>query len=88
MIYKVIRNIKHPVHGWLIVGRFVECRPEYAKNHVIRRELVRVSAEKQDSIRDRLIWIDSQPEPEEVAEPESIIPKKKKGRKSNAKISN
>lgn len=60
-IYKVVRNIKHKKHGWIILGRFVKCRPEFAKNYVIRRELVRCSAEKQASVK--ALWIDSVPEP-------------------------
>lgn len=60
-IYKVIRSIKHKKHGWIKTGRFVKCRPEYAKNHVIRHELVRCPTGKQDSVVETL-WIDSEPE--------------------------
>ena len=39
-------------------GRFVSCTPEYAKNYVIRRELVRCSAGKQESAIAKALWID------------------------------
>ena len=71
-IYRVTRNIKHKEHGWLILGRFVKCRPEYAKNYVIRRELVRVSPLKQASVK--ALWIDVFDEPKKqkaVSEPKA-----------------
>lgn len=89
-VYKVTINIKHPVHGWLKLGRFVKCRPEYAKNHVIRRELVRVSSEKLDSLNP--LWIDSIEEPK-VSDKKPVVsnekPKvvKKQRKKVNAKTS-
>ena len=61
-IYKVVRNFKHKKHGWITWRRFVVCTPEYAKNHVIRRELVRCSAEKQESAIAKALWIDSIPD--------------------------
>ena len=62
-IYKVVRLFKHKVHGWIDWRRkFVVCTPEYAKNHVIRRELVRCSAEKQESAIAKALWIDSIPD--------------------------
>lgn len=60
-IYKVVRNIKHKQLGWIKLGRFVECRPEFAKNYVIRREMVRVSAENTKSLD--VTWIDSKSKP-------------------------
>jgi len=69
-------------------GRFVTCTPEYAKNHVIRRELVRCSAEKQDSALKTALWIDVipdlyKPEPESKPKPE---PKTKSNGKPNGKL--
>jgi len=61
-IYKVVRNFKHKKHGWIMWGRFVCCTPEYAKNQVIRRELVRCSAEKQESAIAKALWIDLIPD--------------------------
>ncbi len=62
-IYKTVRNIHLKNHGWVKFGRFVKCRPEFAKNMVIRRELVRCSAEKQASAFKKALWIDVIPDP-------------------------
>ena len=62
-IYKVVRNIKHKTHGWIMWGRFVTCTPKYAKNYVIRHELVRCSTEKQASVLKSALWIDRVPDP-------------------------
>lgn len=64
-IYKVVRLFKHKTHGWIKWGRFVRCRPIFAKNHVIRHELVRCKgkAGKQDSAMKTALWIDSIDDP-------------------------
>ena len=67
---------KHKTHGWITAKRgFVVCTPEYAKNYVIRRELVRCSADKQESAIAKALWIDSipdirKPEPKPESKPE------------------
>ena len=89
-IYKVVRNFKHKVHGWITWrSGFIVCTPEYAKNYVIRRELVRCSAEKQESAIAKALWIDSipdlrKPEAEAKAKPEPK-PEAKPKVKSKAK---
>ena len=57
-IYKVVRTFKHKTHGWIKWGRFVTCTPIYAKNYVIRRELIRGKADKQESAIKDSLWID------------------------------
>ena len=82
-VYKVIRNLKHKEHGWLTSGRFVECRPEFAKNYVIRRELARCPSGDNSSVD--ALWIDDVPDPKRVvkkeAEQEKPAPKPKKAKK-------
>ena len=85
-IYKVVRNIKHRQHGWIKLGRFVECRPEFAKNYVIRREMVRCSANKQDSIKP--LWIDSEPKPKAKQKPVTLKKNQKPKRRLNEKTFN
>ena len=83
-IYKVVRSFKHKVHGWIKWGRFVCCTPLYAKNHVIRRELIRCSTEKQESVAKTALWIDSLPDPrkqESKQKPESKPKSKSKSGK-------
>jgi len=65
-IYKVVRNLKFKHLGWIMSGRFVWCRAIFAKNYVIRRELVRCFSKgtaKQDAVKVNAIWIDTEPEP-------------------------
>ena len=57
-IYKVVRNIKHKTHGRIKFGTFVRCTPKYAKNYVIRHELIRCPAGKQESVIEKALWID------------------------------
>jgi hypothetical protein len=80
LIYKVVKMFKHKEHGWLKFGRFVKCRPEFAKNYVIRRELIRCFSDKQDSVD--ALWIDNVPEPkEEKKEIKPMVRVKPKQRK-------
>ncbi len=81
-IYKVVRTFKHKKHGWIKWGRFVTCTPEYAKNYVIRRELVRGKADKQESAIAKALWIDSIPDLRiaDKAEPKPKPRKKSKGK--------
>ncbi len=72
-IYKVVRILKHKPLGWLMTGRFVYCRILFAKNYVIRRELVRCfsPSAKQDAVivqakKVKALWIDSMPDPVKV----------------------
>lgn len=72
-IYKVVRSIKLVNHGWIKTGRFVECRPVFAKNHVIRRELIRCFAASKDSAESvNALWIDTEPNPVQKKEKEMV----------------
>lgn len=77
--YKVVRSFKHKQHGWIKTGRFVKCRPEFAKNYVIRRELVRCSTEGQESVES--LWVDILEEPKKVVEKKVVKKTVKKGLK-------
>lgn len=65
-IYKVVRNLKLKHLGRITNKRFVWCRAIFAKNYVIRRELVRCSSKrpaKQDAVQLNAIWIDTIDDP-------------------------
>ena len=61
-IYKVVRMFKLKHHGWITNKKFVWCRAIFAKNYVIRHELVRCRSKrsaKQDAAQVNAIWIDT-----------------------------
>ena len=65
-IYKVVRNFKLKHLGWMTNKKFVWCRAIFAKNYVIRRELVRCPSNrpaKQDAVQVNAIWIDTIDDP-------------------------
>ena len=82
-IYKVVRTFKHKTHSWIKWGRFVCCTPQYAKNHVIRRELIRCKTDRQASVLSSALWIDSVLDPRIADKVAKTKPKPRK--KSKAK---
>jgi len=65
-IYKVVRNLKLQHLGRIMSGKFVWCRAIFAKNYVIRHELVRCRSKrpaKQDAVLVNAAWIDIMDDP-------------------------
>jgi len=68
-IFKVVRNLKLKHLGWITSGKFVWCRAIFAKNYVIRHELIKCPSKRsamQDAVTVNAIWIDSMPEPKKI----------------------
>lgn len=89
-IYKVVRNLKFKHLGWITSGNFVWCRAIFAKNYIIRRELVRCFSKrpaKQDAVEVNAIWIDSIPEPDKNQKEteKSPMPRDKQIKKTKSK---
>lgn len=74
-LYKVLKNTKHRKLGWLMSGRYVKCRPEYARSWVLKGEFFRITQSGQENIK--YMWIDDLPEPKKVVEPELVEPPSK-----------